>query len=207
LSEYFDNVAVVWDEDPDRVGMARAIAGAMIGALHPSGNEIALDYGSGTGLIALALRGHVKRIIAADSSTGMLGVLRQKIAQEHIDDIETMEWQIGQEAEALPAFDLIVSSMTFHHIRDTGTAARAFYSLTAPGGRIAVADLDPDNGEFHERAGIAEHDGLDRRLMEDVFSVAGFRNIRFYDACRIARRSSRTGQLREFSIFLMTADR
>ena len=76
LTDYFDEAAVVWDEDPDRIEMARAIASAMIRELRPEGNEIALDYGAGTGLISLELRGHVKRIVAADSSAGMLNILR-----------------------------------------------------------------------------------------------------------------------------------
>jgi SAM-dependent methyltransferase len=207
LSDYFDEAAVVWDEDPDRVGMAKAIASAIIRELRPEGNEIALDYGTGTGLISLELRGHVKRIVAADSSAGMLDVLRVKIAREKIQSIEPMQWQIGQPVAGLPAFDLIVSSMTFHHIRDTEAAAKALYDLLEPGGRIAVADLDLDNGEFHEKPGIAEHDGFDRRHLHEIFSAAGFQDIRFTDACRISRQSSHTGQPRDFTIFLMTAVR
>jgi SAM-dependent methyltransferase len=207
LTEYFDKAAVVWDEDPDRVEMAKAIALAMIRELMPEGNEITLDYGTGTGLISLELREHVKKIVAVDSSPGMLEVLRGKIAQERISSIEPKEWQIGRPADGLPSFDIIVSSMTFHHMPDTEAAARALYSLLKPGGRIAVADLDSDNGEFHEKPGIAEHDGFDRHHLHEIFAAAGFRDIRFTDACRISRRSSHTEQLREFTIFLLTAAR
>jgi ubiquinone/menaquinone biosynthesis C-methylase UbiE len=207
LTDYFDEAAVVWDEDPDRVAMATAIASAMIRQLRPEGNEIALDYGAGTGLISLELRRHVRKIVAADSSAGMLDVLRAKVAHERILSIEPMAWQIGLPTTGLPSFDLIVSSMTFHHVRDTGAAAGALYGLLRPGGRIAVADLDLDNGEFHEKPGIADHDGFDRGHLHEIFSDAGFRDIRFADACRISRRSSRTGQQREFTIFLMTAAR
>ena len=91
MTDYFDKAAVVWDEDPDRVGMARAIASAMIRELQPKGNEITLDYGTGTGLISLALCGHVKSIVAVDSSTGMLDMLRGKIADHKIRSIEPMQ--------------------------------------------------------------------------------------------------------------------
>jgi ubiquinone/menaquinone biosynthesis C-methylase UbiE len=184
--------------------MARAIAASMIRELRPEGNEIALDYGSGTGLISLALRGHVKRIVAADSSAGMLEVLRGKIAHEKIRSIEPVDWQIGRPTAGLPSFDIIVSSMTFHHIQDTAAAARALCALLKPDGRIAVADLDLDNGEFHKEHGMAEHDGFDRCRLHAIFSAAGFRDVRFTDACRISRRSSRSGQPRDFTIFLMT---
>jgi hypothetical protein len=97
--------------------------------------------------------------------------------------------------------------MTLHHVRDTILAARTFHSLLLPGGRIAIADLDAESGEFHEKPGIAEHDGFDRMQLKQVFSRAGFVDIRFTEAATITKPSSRTGIGRNFSIFLFTATR
>jgi len=207
MSEYFEQAAIVWDTDPNRVQMAKTIADAMIHALHPRGTEIVMDFGTGTGLVALQLQKHVGRIIAVDSSPKMLAVLRQKLAAEGITTIEPREWSVGEDTGDLPQFDCIVSSMTLHHVRDTILAARTFHSLLLPGGRIAIADLDAENGEFHEKPGIAEHDGFDRMQLERVFSRAGFADIRFAEAATIAKPSSRTGIGRNFLIFLLTATR
>lgn len=108
--------------------MAKTIADAMIRTLQPDGTEVVLDYGTGTGLIALQLRPHVQRIVAVDSAKNMLAFLHQKLATEGITSVEPREWSVGKETRDLPRFDIIVSSMTLHHIRDTA-AARAFYSL------------------------------------------------------------------------------
>jgi ubiquinone/menaquinone biosynthesis C-methylase UbiE len=205
MTGYFEKAAVVWDKDPGRVQMAHTIADAMITALNPNGTELVMDYGTGTGNIALRIVPHVHRIIAVDSSKGMLDMLQEKLSQDRITTVEIREWSIGQDPALLPRFDIIVSSMTMHHIRDTDGTARAFYTMLLPGGRIAIADLDLDNGEFHETPGIAEHDGIDRRYLQQVFEQAGFVSVRFYEAATIQKISSHTGKLMDFTIFLMTA--
>jgi ubiquinone/menaquinone biosynthesis C-methylase UbiE len=207
MTSYFEKAAVVWDKDPGRVQMAQTIADAMITALKPKGKELVMDYGTGTGNIALRIVPHVHRIIAVDSSRGMLDMLQEKLSHDRITTVEIREWCIGQDPALLPRFDIIVSSMTMHHIRDTAGTARAFYTMLLPGGRIAIADLDLDNGEFHETPGITEHDGIDRKYLQQVFEEAGFDSVRFLEAATIQKTSSHTGKLREFTIFLMTAQR
>ena len=207
MTDYFEKAAVIWDKDPGRVQMAQAIADAIITALKPNGKELVMDYGTGTGNIALRIVPHVHRIIAVDSSKGMLDVLQEKLSHDRISTVEIREWSIGQDPALLPHFDIIVSSMTMHHVRDTAGAARAFYSMLFPGGRIAIADLDLDNGEFHETPGIAEHEGIDRKYLQQVFEKAGFDSVRFLEAATIQKTSSHTGKLRDFTIFLMTAVR
>jgi ubiquinone/menaquinone biosynthesis C-methylase UbiE len=207
MNGYFEKAAVVWDKDPGRVQMAQTIADAMINALKPGGKEGVMDYGTGTGTIALHILPYVRRIIAVDSSKGMLDILQEKLSRAGITSVEIREWSIGQDTALLPRFDMIVSSMTLHHVRDTAGAAQAFYTLLVPGGSIAIADLDSDNGEFHEKPGIAEHDGIDRKYLHEVFEQAGFVSIRFHEAATIQKISSHTGTLKDFTIFLMTAHR
>jgi ubiquinone/menaquinone biosynthesis C-methylase UbiE len=182
--------------------MAKTIADAMIKALHPMGTELVMDYGTGTGNIAMRIAPHVRRIIAVDSAKGMLEVLHEKLIADRITTIEPREWSIGQNTANLPVFDLIVSSMTLHHVRETAVAARTFHELLRPGGKIAIADLDSDNGEFHEAPGIAEHDGIDRKNLQQVFEQAGFDSVRFSEGATIHKTSSR-----DFTIFLMMAER
>ncbi len=207
MKDYFDKAAVIWDKDPGRMQMAKTIADAMINVLHPDGTERVMDYGTGTGNIALRIAPHVKEIIAVDSAIGMLEVLKEKLRSDGITTIESREWSVGQDTAALPAFNLIVSLMTLHHVKDTSVAARTFFELLLPGGRIAIADLDSDNGEFHDAPGIAEHEGFDRKNLQRIFEEAGFDAVRFSEGATIHKTSSRTGKPRVFTIFLMTAHR
>ncbi|MDO9034297.1 MAG: methyltransferase domain-containing protein [Methanoregula sp.] len=207
MTDFFNKAAVLWDKDPGRVQMAKTIADAMINALQPDGTERVMDYGTGTGNIALRIAPHAGRIIAVDSAKGMLEVLKEKLVTDGIINIEPREWSVGQDTAELEVFDMIVSSMTLHHVSDIAAAARTFHELLLPGGRIAIADLDSDNGEFHEAPGIAKHEGIDRKNLQQVFDEAGFDSVRFSQAATIHKTSSSTGKPRDFTIFLMTAER
>lgn len=206
MSQYFEQAAITWDNDPGRQNMATAISTAMIQTLNPDGSELVLDYGAGTGLISLKLYSSVKKILAADTAENMRLALEKKLKDEGITTIETTDWNIGQDTGLLPRFDIIICSMTLHHIADTGEAARVFYSLLKPGGQIAIADLDHDGGEFHE-PGIAIHDGFERQNLMGYFSAAGFQDVTCRDVVTITKMSSLTREPRDFPIFLMHARR
>ncbi len=207
MSEYFEKAAIVWDNDPNRLHMTKTIADAMIRLARLKRTDIVLDYGTGTGNIALNLYPHVKKIIAVDSARNMLAMLAGKLEKEGITSIEPREWSIGQDTADLPRFDRIVCSMTLHHVKDTSEAAQVFYELLVPGGQLAIADLDSENGEFHAGPGIAEHNGFDREKLQQVFFDAGFKNVRFDEATVITKKSSLTGKIRDFTIFLMIAEK
>ena len=76
----------------------------------------------------------------------MLTFLQKKLNADSITSIEPLEWSIGSDSSQLPRFDIKIVSLTLHHVPDTSQAAEVFYSLLKPGGIIAIADLDPDNG-------------------------------------------------------------
>ena len=87
---------------------------------------------------------------------------------------------------------------------DTSQAAEVFYSLLKPGGIIAIADLDPDNGESHG-SGMMVHNGFVRENLMEIFKKAGFTNIQIDNVATLTKVSSKTRELNEFPIFLMIA--
>ena len=107
MSDYFEKAAILWDSDPNRLVMAKSIADAMLNRLKPDGSELVLDYGTGTGNIALQISPSVRRIIAVDSAQNMLAKLREKLEAEKISSIEPREWSVGQDIQLLPQFDII----------------------------------------------------------------------------------------------------
>ena len=161
MSEDFEKVLIKWDKEPGRLSMTHNIARAMLNRTSPQGNEVVLDYGTGTGLIAREFYPSVKKIVAVDSSKEILTFLRKKLDADSITSIEPLAWSIGDDQQKLPRFDIIIVSLTLHHVVDITLAADVFYKLLNPGGTIAVADLDPDNGESHGPEMIV-HSGFDR---------------------------------------------
>lgn len=203
-SEDFQMALMRWDKDPGRLAMTHKIAQAMLERTSPRGNEVLLDYGTGTGLIALEFRNSVKKIVAVDSSKDTLTFLRKKLNADSITTIEPLEWSIGSDPSQLPRFDIIIVSLTLHHVTDTRQAAEVFYSLLKPGGIIAIADLDPDNGESHSPE-MTVHNGFVRENLMEIFKKAGFTDIQIDNVATLSKMSSKTSELKEFPIFLMIA--
>jgi ubiquinone/menaquinone biosynthesis C-methylase UbiE len=203
MTNRFDQEAAHWDEEPRRIRLAEAIGSAVVRHVSLNDNQVLLDFGTGTGLVALKLRSCVRKIIAVDNSSGMLAVLKQKLDRHGIVSIEPREWTVGRNTRDLPAVDVIVSCMTLHHIKDTAAVARAFWDLLVPGGRIAIADLDEENGEFHGDPNITEHNGFNRKALQEIFERAGFNSVQFHEAHTVVKPLP-DGRERPFTIFLMT---
>ena len=74
----FDSRAKDWDEAPGRVERANAVAAAIREQVRLSQTMTALEYGCGTGLLSFALQEELGPITLADSSNGMLDVVRDE---------------------------------------------------------------------------------------------------------------------------------
>ena len=145
---------------------------------------------------------HVRHITLADTSTGMLDVLREKIAAAGIVNMTPVRLDLT--ADPLPAerFDLIYSLMTFHHIADTGRILSDLHALLAARGYLCIADLDREDGSFHGAA-FSGHRGFDREELARKTERAGFHKVQFSSVFSI-----RKGQPpRDYPVFLMTAEK
>jgi ubiquinone/menaquinone biosynthesis C-methylase UbiE len=88
MPEDFEKSLMRWDKEPCRLTLTYKIARAMLNRTPPQGNEVLLDYGTDTGLIALEFYPSVKKIVAVDSSKDMLTFLRKKLNANSITTIE-----------------------------------------------------------------------------------------------------------------------
>jgi ubiquinone/menaquinone biosynthesis C-methylase UbiE len=183
--------------------MALGIADAMAEQLQLGGSEVVLDYGTGTGVVGLRLAPAVKEVICADSSRGMLEVLDGKIKSSQRTNARTVFLDLEQPGAKLPRVDVVVSSMAMHHIVDTGALLRSFSQMLAPGGRIAVADLDTEPGTFHADNTGVHHFGFDRVKLAALAVEAGFDAVTLQTAYRMKKETANGAK--EFPIFLLTA--
>ncbi len=202
----FDRESSSWDDNPGRVRLADDIARAISEEVVLSPNMDVLDFGCGTGLLTLKLQPFVRSVIGVDSSQGMLDVLRAKIERNSLRNVRTRYLDIGQGEILEGSYDLIVSSMTFHHIREIGPLLEQFRKVSAPAGLLCIADLDPDDGQFHSSNEGVFHFGFDREFMRQALTDAGFGEIRDRTAAEVVKPSARGGT-RLFSVFLMTGRR
>ena len=104
-------------------------------------HHVALDVGSGTGVIAKEIKNHVKHVLAVDISGSMLekGVW---------SDISTIKWDIGESLFADGIFHRVFARMVFHHILDNlDRAILRCYDLLKDGGQIIVAEGVPPTND------------------------------------------------------------
>jgi ubiquinone/menaquinone biosynthesis C-methylase UbiE len=201
MASSFDARAQTWDDHPGRRQLAIDLFAALERHVPLRREWTVLDYGSGTGLLALALAPRVRRVVAVDSSSGMLAVLGQKAQTAGCANVETLLADFSKDPPPPGPFDLAVSAMTLHHVADTESLFRKFFALLVPGGSIALLDLDAEDGSFHaDNAGIP-HFGFERDALARQLAACGFADIQFATATRIEKNS------RTYPVFLATARR
>jgi ubiquinone/menaquinone biosynthesis C-methylase UbiE len=199
----FDKEAASWDKHPLRVRMATDVAKALVDHVALNPDMDVLDFGCGTGLLTLHLPARVKSVTAVDSSQGMLDVLQSKVADGHISNVRTQHLDLDKGEMLTGQYDLVVSCMTLHHIKETRPLFEQFFNITAPSGYLCIADLDLDYGQFHDTNDGVFHFGFDRSVLRHALIETGFNDVRFVTALEVLKPLTQGGEGR-FTVFLMT---
>jgi ubiquinone/menaquinone biosynthesis C-methylase UbiE len=133
----------------------------------PSGDERALDVGTGAGALALALAPLVREVVGLDPVPELLALARAR-AVSNTDFVEG-----DGTALAFPdgAFDLAGTHRTLHHVARPDLVLAEMVRVTRPGGHVLVVDqLAPDDPEaaavLHEFE--TTRDRSHRRLLTDA---------------------------------------
>jgi tRNA (cmo5U34)-methyltransferase len=199
----FNIRAATWDENPQRVALSSAIVDVILKHIPLSKGMEVLDYGAGTGLVSLGLQPYVKSVVAADSAEEMLNKLNEKVLTGGIPNVRTI--LIDLEKNVIPElrFDVIVTSMVLHHIENVPGMISNLTKMIRPGGYLAIADLDSDDGEFHHDPTGVIHNGFERMYMEKLFADNQLTQVKTATAFKMTRDVKEKG-MREFSIFLIS---
>ncbi|MDW8463493.1 MAG: class I SAM-dependent methyltransferase [Geminocystis sp.] len=158
-----------------------------------------LDFGCGTGLVSFFLAEDVGHITGIDNSKAMVEVFNKKAKENNIN-AQAYHIELSQE-ELNQNFDVIVSSMTFHHIKYPVDILKKLYRALKEGGCIAVAELVKEDGTFHEENDGVEHFGFEIKDMEKFFQEAGFRDIK-HDIIYTVEKE-RGENKKEYPVFIM----
>jgi 2-polyprenyl-3-methyl-5-hydroxy-6-metoxy-1,4-benzoquinol methylase len=201
----FDERAKDWDSDPKKVERARAVADAIRNTIPLSQEMKALEYGCGMGLLSFALQSDLGGITLADTSQGMLDVVREKIARARVTNMHPVRLDLASDPLPAERYDLTFSLMVLHHIPDAKGMLSKFHDLLKPNGILLVADLDQEDGSFHTDGSTDVHKGFARGALQQMAEQAGFRNISFTTAYEIKKQISNEEKV--FPVFLMAAQK
>jgi len=90
--------------------------------------------------------------------------------------------------------------MAMHHVEDTVSLFKTFYSHLKRDGFVALADLEAEDGSFHTHGNDGVyHFGFERDRLRDIMEQAGFVNVRFHHAYTVEK------ETQNYPIFVVSA--
>ena len=143
----FNHKAETFDS-PKNIFLANLVCQAVEKQIALLSDKEILDFGGGTGLLALPLAKQAKSVTLVDISEKMLEQARLKAEQQDIKNIQLLE----QDLLANPLeqqFDLIVVSRVLHHMPDLDATLAMFYHHLRENGQVLIADFVKTDTNHH----------------------------------------------------------
>ena len=162
----FNHKAETFDS-PKNIFLANLVCQAVEAQIDFLSDKEILDFGGGTGLLALPLAKQAQSVTLVDISEKMLEQARLKAEQQDIKNIQILE----QDLLANPLeqqFDLIVVSRVLHHMPDLDATLAMFYHHLSENGQVLIADFVKTDTNHH---------GFDLAELETKLAQFGFSSI------------------------------
>ena len=160
----FNHEAETFDS-PKNIFLANLVCQAVEKQIDLLSDKEILDFGGGTGLLALPLAKQAKSVILVDISEKMLEQARLKAERQEIKNIQFLEQDLLKKTLE-QEFDLIVVCRVLHHMPDLDAALSLFHQQLKEDGQLLVADFTKTEANHHG-FDLAE---LEKQLIEHGFS-------------------------------------
>lgn len=170
----FDEKAYTFDAKPMHVERSACVANAISEKIGSGQKEYLADFGCGTGLLGFQMKGQFSKIDMIDTSTEMLSVVRDKIEAMKLKEVTALPLDIFQDQIPNARYDVIATLMAFHHIENLGFTLCAFKKMLKPEGYICIADLDEEDGSYHQDE-KPYHKGINQHSLENMAYECGLK--------------------------------
>ena len=197
----FDEAAATWDDNPRRRQLSEAIAQAIRQAVPLKKDWRVLEYGCGTATLGFLLAPHVREVVAADASAGMIEQVRRNLAQSSHVNLTPTLLDLSQQPAPAERFDLIVTAMAMHHVEDVQQVLTRVGEMLTDGGYLAIADLCQEGGSFHQDILVPHNGFCPAALAETVVRCIRGTHCRWQTIHTVIKND------RQYEIFLLTGCR
>ena len=172
-SEYFEQIAPIWDEERSLHAAADTVEAAIVDAIGDQPLGRVLDVGTGTGRMLALFADRAERAVGLDSSHSMLAVARANLERGDAPNWELRQGDVHSPPLDAASFDLVVIHQVLHYLDDPSRAIAEAARLVAPGGRLLVVDFAPHRHEFL-RAAAHRRLGFTHQQLADWFDQSEF---------------------------------
>ena len=162
----FNHKAETFDS-PKNIFLANLVCQAIEKQIDFLSDKAILDFGGGTGLLALPLAKQAKSVTLVDISEKMLEQARLKVEDQEIRNLQLLE----QDLLVNPLdqqFDLIVVSRVLHHMPDLDATLAMFHQHLREKGQVLIADFVKTYTNRH---------GFELAELENKLAQFGFSSI------------------------------
>jgi 2-polyprenyl-3-methyl-5-hydroxy-6-metoxy-1,4-benzoquinol methylase len=202
----FDSKAKNWDHSEKRRASISRIATAIKERCNVYPSMCIMDFGAGTGLLTLEFCSSVRRVVAVDVSKKMLDALNGKLTKNGIDNVTILKEDIHHQISSDIPIQLIISSMTLHHLENPSHTIKRFFEYLDDNGQIAIADLEKRSFTNEHASKVKNNAGYGRSYLEELCLKAGFSSVSSV-TIETYTKTQKDGTEQEFSVFLLTAEK
>ena len=131
ISEAWNRMAAEYDKDLEHSNRVK-----FVDKIERHSPEAVLDVGAGTGVFALPLAKHVKRVVAVEPSGGMLEILKKKAEAYNLTNIECInkKWEDVSLNELIGLnngkYDVVISSHALYYVTDLHNSFKKMNDLS-----------------------------------------------------------------------------
>jgi len=166
----FDRIAEQYDETRGGFVVGRSFADAIQATIPPAPARI-VEFGVGTGLVALPMTERGYDVLGVDLSPKMIAVARERIgARVAVADV-------SRAPLATECCDVVVAARVLHVVGDPGAALTEAARILRPGGRMVAILAGSDQEAPADDISDATRDMHGQRLsgadLEMIISLAG----------------------------------
>ena len=162
----FNHKAETFDS-PKNIFLANLVCQAVEKQIALLSDKEILDFGGGTGLLALPLAKQAKSVTLVDISEKMLEQAHLKAEKQEIRNLQLLEQDLL--ANSLDQrFDLIIVSRVLHHMPDLDATLAMFHHHLKEKGQVLIADFVKTDTNHH---------GFELAELENKLDQFGFSSI------------------------------
>lgn len=201
----FDEKAATWDEDPLKIERSKDIASKMKEYFKDRRFVDALEYGSGTGLLAYEFIDACDHLTLMDESSEMIRFAKKKAKLFPKGKVDAIQYDLLKDPIPEKRFDIIFTLLTMHHIDDTSAILNKFKEILKPDGLVVIIDLEKEDGSFHD-SNFDGHLGFDREVLETLLLKHGLEPIEYRRVYTILKRKGEVDE-KEYPLFMSVSEK